>query len=100
MKILFKYLKPYRWLVVLTLTLAAINMGFSLIDPILFGKLVNIANDSQQQWRDSGKGFDWHHFFWAYGTITKDKKQYFEIGVFYILIFSMSVAMVSRISKN
>ena len=45
MKVLLKYLKPYRWLVVLTLTLAALNIGFSLVDPILFGKLVNLAAD-------------------------------------------------------
>ena len=47
MKILLHYLKPYKWLVVLTLTLAAINIGFSLIDPILLGKLINLANDHQ-----------------------------------------------------
>ena len=47
MKILFKYLQPYRGLVALTITLAAINMCFSLIDPILFGKLVNLANEFQ-----------------------------------------------------
>ena len=31
MKILLQYLKPYKWLVVLVLTLAAINIGFSLL---------------------------------------------------------------------
>ena len=45
MKILLRYLKPYKWLVALTLTLAAINIGFSLVDPILLGKLINLAND-------------------------------------------------------
>ena len=45
MKILLHYLKPHKWLVTLVLTLAAINIGFSLVDPILFGKLVNLAND-------------------------------------------------------
>src|SRR5689334_10462566 len=100
MKILFKYLKPYRWLVALTLTLAAINMGFSLFDPILFGKLVNLAGDSNHQYAATKHGFDWNHFFWAYGHIHRDGKNYLEIGVFYVLIFSMSVAMISRISKN
>ena len=47
MKILFTYLKPYKWLIVLTLLLAAINTGFSLIDPIIFGKLVKLAYDHQ-----------------------------------------------------
>ena len=39
MKILLHYLKPYKWLVVLALVLAAVNIGFSLVDPIIFGKL-------------------------------------------------------------
>jgi ATP-binding cassette subfamily B protein len=45
MKILLKYLKPHKWLVALVLLLAAINIGFSLIDPIILGHLVNLAND-------------------------------------------------------
>jgi ATP-binding cassette, subfamily B, bacterial len=95
MKILFKYLAPYKWLVVLTIVLAAINMGFSLIDPILFGKLVNLANDFKA---GSLSGDD--HFWWQYKTVTKNGKEYLELGVWWILIFSISVAMVSRIAKN
>lgn len=45
MKILFTYLKPYKWLVVLTLFLAAVNQGFSLMDPIIFGKLIRLAGN-------------------------------------------------------
>ena len=29
---------------ILVLVLAALNIGFSLVDPILFGKLINLAN--------------------------------------------------------
>jgi ATP-binding cassette subfamily B protein len=99
MKILFKYLRPYKWMVILTLVLAAINIGFSLFDPILLGKLVNLASDHQ-----AGKGgstnFTHDQFFWGYDYIArKGDKHYFQIGVFYILIFSISVAMVSRIAK-
>ena len=43
MKTLFRYLKPYKWLVGLVLLLAAINIGFSLIDPIIFGRLVDLG---------------------------------------------------------
>jgi len=43
MKILLQYLSPYRWLVALVLGLAAINIGFSMLDPIIFGKIVNLA---------------------------------------------------------
>ena len=48
MKILLNYLKPYKWLVILTLFLAALNMGFSLLDPIIFGKIVNLSNEYVQ----------------------------------------------------
>ncbi|MEI9957025.1 MAG: ABC transporter ATP-binding protein [Ferruginibacter sp.] len=96
MKILFTYLKPYKWLVILTLVLAGINIGFSLIDPILLGKLVNLASDYK-----AGKpGFTEHTFFWDFTKIQKDENSnYWQLGVYYILIFSISVAMVSRIAK-
>jgi len=97
MKILFKYLQPYKWLVILTLGLAGINIGFSLLDPILLGKMVNLANEQQSV--SSGK-FNWAVFFWNYEWITKKGTPYLHIGVFYILVFSISVAMVSRIAKN
>lgn len=95
MKILFKYLAPYKWLVILTIVLAAVNMGFSLVDPILFGKLVNLANDFK-----NGIITADHHFWWQYKTILRDGKEYLEIGVWWIVIFSISVAMISRIAKN
>ena len=98
MKILFQYLKPHKWLVILTLALAAINIGFSLIDPILLGKMVNLANEHQSV-PAPGK-FDWSHFFWQFEWIDRKGSPYLQIGVFYILLFSISVAMISRIAKN
>jgi len=98
MKILFKYLQPHKWLVILTLALAAINIGFSLLDPILLGKMVNLANEHQSV-PGTGK-FDWTHFLWNYEWTERKGHQYLELGVFYILLFSISVAMVSRIAKN
>lgn len=98
MKILFRYLKPYKWLVALTLTLAAINIGFSLVDPILLGKLVNLASDHQAI--EGKPAFDWNSFIWSYGHIVrKNDGNYLQLGVFYILLFSISVAMISRIAK-
>ena len=79
MKILFTYLKPYKWLVVLTLFLAAINTGFSLIDPIIFGKLVKLAYDHQ------GSPLSWDNFL---------------SSLLLLLLASIGVAMVSRIAKN
>jgi ATP-binding cassette subfamily B protein len=87
MKILLRYLKPYKWLVVLTLTLAAINIGFSLVDPILLGKLINLANEHQS----SAAAFDYNRFF---NSFSWEKP-----GVWYILMASITVAMISRIAK-
>ena len=86
MKILLRYLKPYKWLVALTLTLAAINIGFSLVDPILLGKLINLANDHQ-----SAEPFDYDRFFFSFS--------WSKPGVWYILAASITVAMISRIAK-
>ena len=41
MKILLHYLKPYKWLIVLALVLAAINQVFSMLDPYFFGRLID-----------------------------------------------------------
>jgi ATP-binding cassette subfamily B protein len=88
MKILLKYLKPHKLLVILVLTLAAINIGFSLVDPILFGKLINLANAKVN---DPDK-FGWDRFFNSY--------TWKEPGVWFIITCSITVAMISRISKN
>jgi ATP-binding cassette subfamily B protein len=99
MKILFTYLKPYKWLVILTLFLAAINQGFSLTDPVLFGKLVNLAGELKNDHLGSGQAKE-HSFYWAWDNTTKDGKPYLRLGVWYIVILSITVAMISRISKN
>src|SRR5689334_11734683 len=99
MKILLHYLKPHKWLVALVLFLAAINMGFSLIDPILLGKLVNLAGELVASVIHPPK-MDNHTFYWGYDHLVRNNKPYLRLGVFYIVIFSMSVAMISRIAKN
>lgn len=107
MKILFQYLKPHKWLVILVLFLAAINIGFSLVDPILFGKLVDIGAYHQQK-----QPLSWHDYLTinttihtqAY-TINKQglpelvEKQKWIIGILWLLLASITVAMVSRIAK-
>jgi ATP-binding cassette, subfamily B, bacterial len=93
MKILLRYLRPHRFLVGLVLFLAALNMGFSLVDPILFGKLINLAN----RFRESIMHKD---------VIPVTRDQFFNSfswkapGVWFIVICSISVAMISRIAKN
>lgn len=98
MKILFHYLKPYKWLVALVLTLAAINIGFSLVDPIIFGKLVNLASYHQ-----TTENFSWNEFLYTQQTVTinlsgkpVEQKLY---GIVWLLLASITVAMISRIAK-
>jgi ATP-binding cassette, subfamily B, bacterial len=88
MKILLKYLKPHKWLVILVLSLAAINIGFSLVDPILFGKLINLANARVNNPEVVTEDHFFNSFTWK------------QPGVWFIVICSISVAMVSRIAKN
>jgi ATP-binding cassette, subfamily B, bacterial len=87
MKILLTYLKPYRWLVVLTLFLAAINTAFSLLDPIILGKLVRLAGDYNKTPK-------------AERPVTEFFSSSFFHGVLWLLLASIGVAMVSRIAKN
>jgi ATP-binding cassette subfamily B protein len=77
MKILITYLKRYKALVFLALLLAAVNQVFSLLDPFIFGKLLD--------------GFASH---------PKDFTQHqFITGVLWLIGAAMGVAMVSRIAK-
>lgn len=41
MKILVRYLLPHRWLIILSLCLAAISQLLSLLDPVIFGKIID-----------------------------------------------------------
>ncbi|HVK47313.1 MAG TPA: ABC transporter ATP-binding protein [Pseudobacter sp.] len=41
MQILWKYLQPQRWLILLSLVLAGIAQILSLIDPVIFGKIID-----------------------------------------------------------
>ena len=85
------------------LILAAINTGFSLVDPILLGKLVNLASDHQAgdpKLPGIKHNFNWDTFFWSYDRKVRGKEDhYLQLGVFYILLFSITVAMISRIAK-
>lgn len=82
MKILYKYLLPYKWLVGLALLLATFNTCFSLLDPVIFGKLVKLA-------------FDYKTNPNSYPSFNV-----FGVDVAWLLLASIGVAMVSRIAKN
>lgn len=99
MRILFRYLKPYKWLVTLTLVLAGINIGFSLVDPIIFGKLVSLATNHHAVSTPPGS-FTWDDFLFLNKTITNTSGDRETIyGVVWLLLASISVAMISRIAK-
>jgi ATP-binding cassette, subfamily B, bacterial len=85
MKILLRYLKPYKWLMIFTLFLASINICFSLLDPVILGKLVNLASDHQKN------GFSQDRFFGSFSWSSP--------GVLALLVASITVAMISRIAK-
>ncbi|HEY1871672.1 MAG TPA: ABC transporter ATP-binding protein, partial [Chitinophagaceae bacterium] len=102
MKILFQYLKPHKWLVTLVLTLAAINIGFSLFDPIILGKLINLAAHQVTH------PYSRHDFLFIQTKIPKEVKTSTGAkivletlyGVIWLLLASITVAMISRIAKN
>ena len=77
MQILWNYLKPYRWLAVLALVLAGVAQILSLVDPIIFGKLIDEYATHPGQKTDSEK-------------IT---------GVLQLLAIAVGVAVLSNIIK-
>src|SRR5437867_9323381 len=83
MKILLQYLKPYKWVVLLTLILAAVNQTFSLFDPMIFGKLIDkFAN---------------HPYTTTEGASRTENE--FIWGIMFYLGLLVGTAMVSRIAK-
>lgn len=80
MKILLFYLSKHRWTVVLALVLAGLNIGFSLIDPMITGMIMDkyiVPTDGVAH------SFD-YRFHGALGLIG----------------LAIGAAMVSRIAKN
>jgi len=78
MKLLYSYLKNYWKLVLLALVLAAINQVFSLLDPYIFGKLIDKYATKFNQY-SSGE---------------------FLSGIGMLLGAMVGVAFVSRVAKN
>ena len=78
MNLLIEYLKNYKWIVVLALALAAINIGFSLLDPYITGRIVDRFIEKKDVLERS-------EFIW---------------GVLGLVGLGVGAAMVSRIAKN
>jgi len=54
MKILWKYLQPYKWFAILSMLLAAIAQALNFYDPVIFGQIIdkyalNPGNKTEQQ---------------------------------------------------
>ncbi|MCU0375664.1 MAG: ABC transporter ATP-binding protein/permease [Chitinophagaceae bacterium] len=90
MKILIHYLRPYKWLVALSLLLAAINQVFSLLDPLIFGKIIDQFANHPKILRQVVNGE-------VQETVRTESE--FITGVLWLLFLAISVAMVSRIAK-
>ncbi|HEX5316141.1 MAG TPA: ABC transporter transmembrane domain-containing protein, partial [Candidatus Kapabacteria bacterium] len=78
MKLLLNYLKGYRKLVILTLVLAAVNTSFSLIDPLIFRRILD-------------------NYVTKLGAITSGE---FFGGVGSLVLLMLGAALISRIAKN
>jgi ATP-binding cassette subfamily B protein len=78
MKILLTYLSRYRGIVILALVLAAFNIGFSLLDPYITGKIVD-------------------QYMVPKTPLTYDQRLH---GSLILVALAIGAAMVSRIAKN
>ncbi|MCP9753105.1 ABC transporter ATP-binding protein [Ferruginibacter sp. HRS2-29] len=78
MKILWQYLRPFKWLVILSLALAGITQLLSLIDPLIFGKIIDEY------------------------ALNPQKKPESELvnGVLWWLAIAVGVAMAARLAKT
>src|SRR5688500_3743700 len=100
MKILMQYLRPHRNLVFFVLLLAAMNIGFSLVDPIIFGKLITLATEHKKLGTPPGT-MTWDEYLFVETTVvTSTGKEASIYGVVGLLLASITVAMISRIAKN
>jgi ATP-binding cassette, subfamily B, bacterial len=78
MKLLYGYLRHYRGLIALALTLAAINQIFSLLDPLIFR---HVIDEYATRFREYSTG------------------EFFQ-GVSLLLGAAVGVAFISRVAKN
>ncbi len=78
MKILWTYLKPHQWLILLSLTLAGVAQLLTLIDPIIFGRIIDD---------------------YATNRAGKSERELVN-GVTFWLVIAVAVALLARLSKT
>ncbi|KQR94757.1 ABC transporter ATP-binding protein [Chryseobacterium sp. Leaf180] len=91
MKTLYRYLKPHKWLLILSLALATINQVFSLFGPAITGNILDRLV-THPNFFDKEKTMPRNLDQYLYGTDLYH-------GVFYFLGLLIGTAMVSRIAK-
>lgn len=89
MKILLSYIKPYKWLVIWALFLAAINQVFSLFAPSITGNILDLFANHPHVFPDKTPRTQ-HEFFFGRGNYH---------GLIFFLLLLIGTAMVSRIAK-
>jgi len=92
MRTLLKYIAPYEWMVALALLLAAINQTFSMLDPYLFGQMLDKFGVHPKEYGhyEAGKVFVRDGF---------RSQNDFIWGLMKFLGMLIGVAMISRIAK-
>jgi ATP-binding cassette subfamily B protein len=93
MKLLFAYLKPYKWRLALAMLLAAINQTFSLLDPYIFGRIIDFVYSAAE----FGKKGTFQEGLVLKKLVSDD---FFIKGMIWLMLASIGVAMVSRIAKS
>lgn len=78
MRILWTYLKPHRWLVVLSLLLAGASQVLTMIDPMIFGKIIDD---------------------YAHNTSHKTQEELVN-GVLRWMGLAIAVALLARLAKS
>ncbi|KLT64354.1 ABC transporter ATP-binding protein [Pedobacter sp. BMA] len=78
MKILLSYLKKHRYMVMLALLMTAINQGFSLVEPLIAGKLVDDFINKRE---------------------LLSRSEYFS-GILTLAGIGVGAALISRIANN
>lgn len=91
MKILLRYIKPYQWLIIISLLLATINQVFSLFAPAITGNILDQLV-THPNFFDKEKLLPRNLHEYLYGSPVYH-------GVFYFLGLLIGTAMVSRIAK-
>src|SRR6478609_4785157 len=78
MGLLLNYLKSHKWIVALALLLAGLNIGFSLMDPLITGKILD-------RFINKKDSLTYAEYLWG------------SVG---LIGLAIGAAMVSRIAKN